>query len=184
MEAAIGSLVAGAEPWLGDVVDHCRSRWARGEAAFGPSPAEVDAARETLLILRAIASGEHRGKAHRTFSIDVTGRSKALEDCRSHVVAALRKVFSIDEGIGPEEILEAAGLQKFHQPVLIRASIEIEGIQFDLRPYIGLPPEVAVALRPKPGFAPYLLGIENLTTFNRYVRESPSGKELNRLNRM
>jgi hypothetical protein len=93
-------------------------------------------------------------------------------------------VFSIDEGIGPEEILEAAGLQKFHQPVLIRASIEIEGIQFDLRPYIGLPPEVAVALRPKPGFAPYLLGIENLTTFNRYVRESPSGKELNRLNRM
>lgn len=171
MDAALHDVVEGAEAWVGDVLDQCRSRWTRGEPAFGLPSDDVKAARETLQILRAIADDRHRGKDLRSFSIEVTGRSKALEERRQHVVAALRKVFSISEDAGADEILEVAGFQKFHQPLLIRASLEIGGVPLEVRPYIGLPPEMAAALKLRPGFASYLIGIENLTSFNRYVRE-------------
>lgn len=39
-----------------------------------------------------------------------------------------------------------------------------------IRPYLGVPPELVQSLEPV-GRSPYLLIIENLTTFNRYVRE-------------
>ena len=171
MDAALADVVAGGEPWVADVLDHCRKRWARGEAAFGLQPGDTDAARETLQILRAVAENRHRGKVARIFSIEVTGRSKALEERRQHVVAGLRRIFSIDDAIGAGEVLEAVGFEKFHQPLLIRADLEIGGARVRVCPYVGLPPELASGLSLRLGFAPYVIGIENLTSFNRYVRE-------------
>jgi len=175
MDAALADVVAGGEPWVADVLDHCRKRWARGEPAFGLQPGDVEAARETLQILRAIAEDRHRGRDARSFSVDVTGRSKALEERRQHVVAGLRRIFSIDDAIGAGEVLEAVGFAKFHQPILIRAELEIGGAIMRMCPYVGLPPEFVSDLSLRRGFAPYVIGIENLTSFNRYVREIDDG---------
>jgi hypothetical protein len=175
MDAALADVVAGGEPWLAEVLDQCRARWARGEAAFGLQPGDAEAARETLQILRAIAEDRHRGRDVRSFSIEVTGRSKALEERRQHVVAGLRRIFSIDDAIGAGEVLEAVGFEKFHQPLLIRADLEIGGATLRVCPYVGLPPELVSDLSLRRGFASYVIGIENLTSFNRYVREIDDG---------
>jgi hypothetical protein len=171
MNAAPADIVAGGEPWVADVLDHCRKRWARGEAAFGLQPGDTGAARETLQILRAVSEDRHRGRDVRSFTIEVTGRSKALEERRQHVVAGLRRMFSFDDAMRPEELLEAVGFEKFHQPLLIRADLEIGGASLRVCPYVGLPPELVSGLSLRRGFAPYVIGIENLTSFNRYVRE-------------
>jgi hypothetical protein len=157
------------------VLDHCRKRWARGEAAFGLRPGDAEAARETLQVLRAVAEDRHRGRDARSFSIEITGRSKALEERRQHVVAGLRRIFSIDDAIGAGEVLEAVGFEKFHQPLLIRADLEIGGATLRVRPFVGLPPELVSALSLRNGFESYVIGIENLTSFNRYVREIDDG---------
>jgi hypothetical protein len=174
MDAALADVV-GDDGWVAEVFGDCRKRWARGETAFGIPPGDAGAARETLQILRAVAENRHRGKVVREFSIEVTGRSKALEERRSHVVPILRRAFSFGEAMRPEEVLEAVGFQKFHQPLLIRADLRIGGEWVRIRPYVGLPPELVTALSPSPGFAPYVIGIENLTSFNRYVREIDDG---------
>ena len=160
---------------MADVLDQCRKRWARGEAAYGLQPGDAEAARETLQILRAVAEDRHRGRHARSFIIEVTGRSKALEERRQHVVAVLRRVFSFDNAMRPEEVLEAVGFEKIHQPLLIRADLEIRGAPVNVRPYVGLPPELVSDLSLRRGFAPYVIGIENLESFNRYVREIDDG---------
>ena len=175
MEGALADVVARGEPWVADVLDQCRKRWARGEAALGLKPGDVKAARETLQILRAVAENRHRGRDARSFSIEVTGRSKALEERRQHVVAWLRRIFSIGDAIGASEVLEAVGFMKFHQPLLIRADLEIAGGPLCIRPYVGLPHELASDLSLRSGSVSYMLSIENLTSFNRYVREIDDG---------
>ena len=172
MEAGIAASLDGAPEWLASIAGRCVARWARDGQAFGLGPGDVEAASETFRLLRALADGPARNVDPRTFSLEATGRTKALEERRGPVVATLRAAFSFPEGISAEEILAAFGLLRFGQPLLLRAPLLLPGMSgpVTMRPYVGIAPEMIDAVAAG-GRAPYLLIIENLTTFNRYVRE-------------
>lgn len=171
LDTLIGPLVADAPPWVQDLLAACRARWARGEAPFGLQPSKPNAACEAFLLLRGLAEEHHRGKDPRSFSVEAARRTKALEDRRRPVVAALRHVFGFDEGVTADEILRSFGLVAFPPPVLLRGTIDLPGHRaLALLPYIGLPAELVPVIAPARR-APYLLCVENLTTFHRYVRD-------------
>ena len=172
MKAAIAASLDCAPEWLASVAGRCMARWARDAPAFGLGPGDAGAASETFRLLRALADGPARNVDPRTFSLEATGRTKSLEERRGPVVAALRAAFSFPDGISAEDILAAFGLVRFGQPLLLRAPILLPGMggPVTMRPYAGIAPEMLDAVAAG-GRAPYLLIIENLTTFNRYVRE-------------
>jgi Wadjet protein JetD, C-terminal len=91
-------------------------------------------------------------------------------DARS-VVAALRAAFSFEDGTTADDVLATFGIARFRQPLLLRAALDFGGgTELRVLPYLGIPEELAVSIVAARR-APYLLIIENLTTFNRYVRE-------------
>lgn len=170
LHEAIAPALSGAVDWLSGLAEHCSARWARGEAPFGLSPDDPEAARETFQLLAALAQGG-AGRDRRRLSVEATGRTKALEERRRHVVALLRRAFSIDDGVGADDVLRSFGVSAFLPPVLLRASFALPGVpEIAGAPYVGLPEELISTMRPTRR-APYLLLIENLASFNRHVRE-------------
>ena len=71
-----------------------------------------------------------------------------------------------------DHILATFGLVRYGQPVLLRAPLSLSGTggSVMMLPYVGIAPELMDAVTTNIR-ASYPLIIENLTTFNRYVRE-------------
>lgn len=172
MEAAIAPALDGSPEWLASIGRRCVARWARDEQPFGLKPGDATAARETFRLLRALADENSRDTDPRTFSLEATGRTKAMEERKGSVVMALRTAFSFPDGMSADDILASFGLVCFGQPLLLRAPLSLPGTggPVIMRPYVGVAPEMLDAVTTDVR-APYLLIIENLTTFNRYVRE-------------
>jgi hypothetical protein len=157
--------------WVDEIVDEIAVAWAiRREGYPGLVPGDVAAAANFVRLLCAVDRGEHVGVDMRTFSRRACSDSKAAERGLPRLARALRKRFDLPDA-PPREALAAFGIEKFPQPVLLRGSLRLfGGTRLDGRPYIGVPPEwldtLAVDGQPE-----YFLVIENLASFNRYVRE-------------
>lgn len=174
-EVAIAELrrLAGPLPdWVAATLDEIAAGWAvRRELYPGVLPGSVDTAAKFLRILAAIDRGEHlHGWDMRTFSRRACGDSKAAEAGMARLARALRGRYGLPE-TSPREVLSALGIEKFPQPVLIRATLGLrDGTTVAARPYVGVPPDWAGEIMPV-GAVPYVLVIENLASFNRHVRE-------------
>lgn len=158
--------------WVGDILSEIAGAWAvRREPYPGLGPGDVQSAAKFLRILAAIDRGEHlNGWDMRTFSRRACGDSKAVESGMARLARALRIKYALPD-VAPREVLAALGVEKFAQPILIRACLRLpDGTTVKGSPYIGLPPEWAVEATPL-GEVPYVLTIENLASFNRHVRE-------------
>ena len=105
----------------------------------------------------------------RTFSLEIAGRTKALEERRGAVVAAPRAVFSFEGGMSADDVLGTFGLARFRQPLLLRAGAPPRERNGFPRAALSRPPEDLAASIVPTRRAPYLLIVENLTTFRLIV---------------
>lgn len=176
--AALNPIVVGSDDWVVRLLDEIEGRWARGEAAYRLAPGDVDAAREFLVLAVAIAKDQARGLDARTFSLRVTGDTKALDRHAGRLVGVLAVRFG-EPSAKPEQIWTRIGLERFAHPVHIRGPIVVadeRGVLVDGRatPFASVHPDLLpmMRLRAQP---PALVTIENFASFNRYVREIDDG---------
>lgn len=109
----------------------------------------------------------------RTFSRRNAGNSKFLEGRMGKLADIIRLANAIPDYLDSEEILAYYGIKKYPQPCLVAGAVTYRGKMLPAEPYVGVAPEMAphlsVATQPK-----WLLTIENLSSFNRQVREAHS----------
>ncbi|MCF8482232.1 MAG: DUF2220 domain-containing protein [Rhodospirillum sp.] len=155
-------------PLLGSI----RDRWAVGQPALGSlKPGDGEGLTVILQCVQAILREEHLDLELRAFSQKITGSTKAVERQALRLGEALKLLLPLPEEARGLEVLASLGLLKFSTPVLLRGHFEIRGVgEILARPLIGLPEEwiegLSIVGRP-----PYLMSVENLASFNRYVRE-------------
>jgi hypothetical protein len=103
----------------------------------------------------------------------VAGDSKAPERTEGAVVRLLRGILDLPPGARPREALQAIGLEKFAQPLLISGRVDFADADLSRAPplYLGIPPSEAekISFRERPA---YFLTIENFASFNRHVIEA------------
>ncbi|HET6608422.1 MAG TPA: Wadjet anti-phage system protein JetD domain-containing protein [Rhodopila sp.] len=178
-DAAVARLkeAAGLLPsWVEALVGEIGAAWrVRREPYPGLAPGDAGSAAKFLMILSAIDRGDHlRGWDMRTFSRRACGDSKAVEAGVARLARVLRARFDLPAA-EPREILAALGIEKFPQPVLIRAPLLLpDGAPVQARPYLGVPPDWASVFGLS-GAVPYVLVVENLASFNRHCREIDDG---------
>jgi hypothetical protein len=129
-----------------------------------------------LKTLIAVSEKRHVGLDLRTFSVRCFGDSKAFESIQSRFADAWKK-FAPDgqPELNTDEVLASLGIVKFPLPLLLKGPILLKTNKrefdcTDCYPFIGLPPQTIVDVLDI-SKATYVLTIENLTTFNRYVAE-------------
>jgi hypothetical protein len=172
----LAAIAAAAEPWVGVLVDNMASRWARGDNAYRLAPSPIDAASEFIRLLASISRDEARGLDARTFSLKVTGDSKAFDRHASRIVAVLGA--RIGEQAA-EKVWSRIGLERFSHPIHLHGCVVVEGVEGILvdgrsEPFASIHPELLPRLR-LTGRPTAVLTIENYASFNRHVREVADG---------
>lgn len=158
------------ESWEEDVIAAIKEAWLTKKRWQRLGPEEVDVVGAIQVLARAIRSGEWAGHDHRTLCARLVGDSKFIEN---RAAAVFAYTFFGDEKPADTTrgIIEALGLQKGGQPVLISGPFGKNGMPvgayFD---YLGIAeqdlPDIVVTKRPD-----YVLTIENQVSFNRHVAE-------------
>ena len=172
----LATIVGNGEAWLVKILDEMEERWSRGEQAYRLGSTDLDAAREFLTLLRAISNGEARGLDARTFSLRITGDTKAFDRHAGRLLSVLARRFNETSG---DVIWAHIGLDRYPHPVHLHGPIVAEnpqGILVDGRgkPFVSIHPEMLSFLRFS-GIPSYILTIENYASFNRHVRELDDG---------
>ena len=170
--------IADSPSWLKTLLDDAEKRWARGESAFRLQPEETEATHEFFTLLRAISKDQARGLDARTFSLKVTGDSKAFDRHAMRIAGVMATQFG-GSRLKPQLVWERIGLERFRHPIHLRGPILVEnagGILVDGRakPFASIHPEMLpfAKLSAQPQL---LLTIENYASFNRYVRDIEDG---------
>ena len=174
LREAIRPVIDSAPRWLQDNFEEATVRWGRGAKAHGLAVHEVV---EIVKLFRAIAAvdrGAHIGLDLRTFSVRCLEESKAMERLQNRIASVFRAHLDLGD-LDDAEIYAELGLEKYSPPVFLKGPVRFGygGRCVDLndvRPYLALSPDVVDALETviKPD---YVLTIENLTSFQRHVRE-------------
>jgi len=172
MRRSLATIIDNGEAWLVQILDEMEERWSRGEQAYRLGSTELDAAREFLTLLRAISNGEAQGLDARTFSLRITGDTKAFDRHSGRLLSVLGRRFNETSA---DVIWAHIGLDRYPHPVHLRGPIVAEspqGILVDGRgkPFASIHPEMLPFLRFS-GIPSYILTIENYASFNRHVRE-------------
>lgn len=172
------SIAGAAASWVEVTLDQIESRWSRGEAAYRLGPGETQSAAEFLSLLAAISADLAKGLDARTFSLKVTGDSKAFDRHATRIASVLSHQF--DETTNDVDVLwKRIGLERFGHPVHVRGPVRIERdghilVDCLAPPFASVHPEMRAHMKL---ITPptHLLTIENYTSFNRYVREIDDG---------
>jgi Uncharacterized protein conserved in bacteria C-term(DUF2220)/Uncharacterized protein conserved in bacteria N-term (DUF3322) len=167
-------VAASGEAWVAGTVHDMARRWARGESAYRLSASAVEGAKEFIALLAAVSKDRARGLDARTFSLKVTGDSKAFDRHAARLAEVLAAKHG-ETGANADLIWEAIGLERFSHPVHLSGCVLVEKdnhVLVDGRasPFASLHADMLPLLRlcSKPAA---LLTIENYASFNRYVRE-------------
>ena len=171
-------VVAIGEPWVATLLDDTVARWARGEAAYRLTAAQVDAAKEFFTLLASISRQEARGLDARTFSKKATNDTKAFDRHASRIAAVL-SVRIGQPGAAADVVWAHIGLERFSHPVHLKGPVAVEGASGRLvdgraKPFASIHPEMLsqMSLLERPTA---VLTIENYASFNRQVREIEDG---------
>lgn len=174
LESVLKSVVSGKHTWISGLVEMSMEKWCRGKNAHGLSVDQIEEIRLLFMALEAVAEQKHKDMDLRTFSAKVLGDSKAMERMQGRFAAIWRKQFGLED-LEAKELFESIGLSKFPWPIFVKGPIIIISSKTtidcsNLFPYIGLPPDAILNLKLE--WQPdYVLTIENLASFNRYVHE-------------
>jgi hypothetical protein len=174
----LDAVIQGEASWLKPVLDDIESRWSRGEAAFRLQPGEIEPALEFLTFLAAVSKDQARGLDARTFSLKVTGDTKAFDRHATRIAAIMAAQLG-EPGLAADLVWARIGLERFGHPVHLRGPVIAEdsrGVLVDgrARPFASVHPELLPSLKLS-GSPPFILTIENYASFNRYVREIEDG---------
>lgn len=168
-------LLADSPDWLRNAYDIAIGLWRLGKIAFRIRADETDSAVSLFRVARAVSFNEQDGLDLRRFSVRLLNDSKAVEGMLTKLAPLLR--------CNPEwmpfndnaELFRMLGLEKFPPPVYLKGPLVINYSGSDwevgqLRPFVGVSPDqvhgLGITSRPD-----YLLTIENLSSFQRHVRE-------------
>ncbi|MFA9461006.1 Wadjet anti-phage system protein JetD domain-containing protein [Thiohalorhabdus methylotrophus] len=167
--------LAEAPDWVREVFEAQFPRWARHENALGLAPDDPGRIAQVFRVVALLAQGAHQGLDQRSFGALLLGDSKFLE--RSGVRGAVGRIWKAahETDLSTEELFEELGLKKFPPSLYLRGALEVEysGVPWDLGrlvPYVGMDPSHVSRVLAS-GAVSYVLTIENLATFHRYVRE-------------
>ncbi|MBB4265414.1 Wadjet anti-phage system protein JetD domain-containing protein [Roseospira visakhapatnamensis] len=157
---------------LSPLLERVRERWALGRSALGSlKPGDRYGLTVILKCVDAILRDEHLDCELRKFSEKVTGTTKAVERQAPRIGEALKLFFPLPEEARGLEVLAALGLLKYSTPILLKGHLRIRGVgAVSADPLIGIPEEWLEGMSIV-GDPPYLMSVENLASFNRYVRE-------------
>jgi hypothetical protein len=171
--------IAGSAPWLTRLLDDMERRWSRGEPAFRLQCQETELAREFLMLLAAISKDQARGLDGRSFSLKVTGDTKAFDRHAARIVSVMGQHLGVPD-MAPHVVWQRIGLERFGHPVHLHGPVlvqDVNGVLVDGRskPFASIHPETLpyLSLAAQPTF---LLTVENYASFNRYVREIDDGE--------
>jgi hypothetical protein len=171
---AVGPVLESAAAWLQELFEDAATRWRRGDRAHGFTVDDVADIGALYRALDALDRGEHQGLDLRTFSARHLGDSKAMERLQSRIAAVFRSHLELID-LNDVEVYAELGLEKYPQPVFLKGPLTLSygGKRLDLdglRPYLALSPDRIDALG-SVGQPDYVLVIENLTSYQRHVRE-------------
>ncbi len=174
----LAPVAAEGEAWVGALLDELVAKWARGETAYRLAPTAIEGAQEFIRLLVSISNEQARGLDARTFSVKVTGDSKAFDRNAIRIATVLSTHWG-EPRLHPDAVWARIGLERFSHPVHMSGPVLVEDHQGVLvhgraKPFISIHPEMVEALRllNQPSA---LLTIENYTSFNRQVREIDDG---------
>lgn len=166
----LAKLDSGHEPWEQEAIAAIKEAWLTKKRWQRLGPEDVGVVSAIQVLARAIKSGGWEGHDHRTVCSRLVDDSKFIEN---RAAAVFAYAFHGDEK--PAEttrgIIEALGLQKGGQPVLISGPFGKRGYpageHFE---YLGIAENdlSQIELTRKPE---YVLTIENQVSFNRHVAE-------------
>jgi hypothetical protein len=142
---------------------------------LGLKPADSDRAIELVHVIDAVFTPLEGRPPLRTRSARLLGDSKTIEAALPKVFAFLRRVGVLDPSLRRAESLRALDLDKYPQPILAAGPFRVRGADVGGWILVGLAPEEVAALDVARSRA--LLTIENLESFNRYVREARRSDE-------
>ena len=152
------------------------SAWRAGRGYAGIARRDVADALDYLRALDAVLDGGFAGRDMRTISTRRLGDSKLLERQAPRVARALRSRGLADEAASDREALAAIGLEKFPPEVRLAGPVSVLGADMSGLVFTALPPEHVRDVQVPDGTP--VVTIENLASFNRYVREARPPGEL------
>lgn len=150
--------------------------WRAGRRHLGLGRDDAGEAEAFLRALDAVLQGGFAGRDMRTVSARRLGDSKAVERHTARIARVLRARGDADPAADDTEALAALGLEKFPPEVRLAGPATVAGADLRTLTFAALPPEHATGVVVPPG-AP-LVTVENLASFNRYVREARAGSEI------
>lgn len=128
-----------------------------------------------IRVAKVVSLNEQEDLDLRRFSVRLLKDSKAIEGMLRKLAPLLRRNPEWETFEDNAELFRLLGLEKFPPPIYLKGPLVINysDVVWDasaLRPYVGLSPDgvsgVEFSRRPT-----YLLTIENLSSFQRHVRE-------------
>jgi hypothetical protein len=153
------------------VAAHIGERWTAGKPTLALTPADLDQAVGLVAAADAAFTELPAGRLPlRTRSARLLGDSKALERSLSKLLTFLKQTGRVDSGLTRDEALQALGLEKYPQPLLVAGPLLVRGVPVADWTYVGLPPHAGDDFEIS-GTVRSVLTIENLESFNRHVRE-------------
>ncbi len=175
IEQALSTPMSEAPEWPSKALTGALEKWRNGKTAFSTSADEISVAVDLFRTALAISRGEQQEIDLRQFSVQLLNDSKAVEKILTRLAPLLRQNPDWAEIGEDAELFRFLGLEKFPPPVLLKGPliIELSGQSIDtskIRPYIGLSPDLITKFSSETD-VPYLITIENLASFQRYVRE-------------
>jgi hypothetical protein len=150
---------------------HIGERWTAGKPTLALTPADSDQAARLVAAADAAFTELPAGRLPlRTRSARLLGDSKALERSLSKLLTFLKQTGRVDSGLTRDEALQALGLEKYPQPLLVAGPLLVRGVPVADWTYVGLPPDAGDDFEIRDRVRS-VLTIENLESFNRHVRE-------------
>lgn len=171
----LDTLLKDAPEWLRGAYDEAIGLWRLGKAAFRIRADETDSAVKLFRVAMAVSFNEQEDLDLRRFSVRLLNDSKAIEGMLTKLVPLLRRNPEWELFDDNAELFRALGLEKFPPPIYLKGPLVVNysGSDWDvgqLRPFIGVSPDQVLGLAIS-GRPAYLLTIENLSSFQRHVRE-------------
>ena len=174
MNDALAPVAACGEAWVSDALQGMIAKWSRGDTAHRLAMSDRAAAEEFIALLAAVSKDLAKGLDGRTFSLKVTGDSKAFDRHAARIAAVLAGRLG-EAWLATEAIWDRIGLERFSHPVHVKGCVlakDANGILVHGRaaPFASFHPEL-LPLLDLCGRPSAILTIENYASFNRYVRE-------------
>ena len=160
-----------------EVAREIADAWRAGRRGHSFVPDDLLRAQSFLVAVSAVAAGEFAMQDMRTVSRKRTGHSKLIERHMGQLAEWLRRTGQAGPGTTGREALAQIGLEKFPQDVKIAGGLRLADTALPALTYIGIAPEDVDQLKAGPRVR-RLITIENLASFNRYVREARRPNEI------